>query len=348
MELEILQPENPEARGHSPAADFRHRLLAALLLLALVAGGTTSAVGQGMEIVALETVSGTLLGVEDNLARVDKGLTAGIRPGDIAEIYYTASRRRVVVNRGEVVELDEFTALLEVEPEFMILPGYSADFEIPRNRISPLGIADLARSRLEARTTVRDLRALIDRLVPEDAFIEQEFVRLIEERRRRRGSEAAAEPPPPDPPPADTPVRAEQPTGRGTPHRETPHRGTPEFSYEGEYHEPEILAMVQAWAEAWTGADVDAYLGFYSRDFRPPRGLDRDAWAIQRRQRLTGPRFIELSLVFEEARSVGVGRGWAKFRQAYRSDTYRDAVSKRLELVWEDEDWRIAQEIVED
>ncbi len=345
MELASLASgsENPGTRGKAWRTGWRPAAL--LLVFAL---WTAAAAAQDMEIVALETVSATLLSVEDNLARIDKGLTAGIRPGDIAEIYYLASRRRVVVNRGEVIELDEFTAVLEVEPEFMILPGYSADFEIPRNRISPLGIVDLARSRLEARTTVSDLRALIDRLVPEDAFIEQEFMRLIEERRKRRGEAVAtAQPPPPPPAPPEPPPADRGATPRGTPPRGAPPREAPQFSYEGEYHEPEILAMIQAWAEAWATQDVDAYLAFYSQAFRPSRGLSRGAWAAQRRQRLTGPRFIELSLVFEEARSVGVGQGWARFRQAYRSDTYRDAVTKRLELVWEDQDWKIAQEIVE-
>ncbi len=326
---------NRPRRGAQRKIGRELRRLAALALAA-AAGTAGPAAGQGMEIVALETVSGTLMSVEGNLARVDVGLAAGIRPGDIAEIYYRASQRRVVVNRGEAVEIDEFTTLLEVEPEFMILPGYSADFEIPRNRIAPLGIADLARSRLEARTTVRDLRALIDRLVPEDEFIEREFVRLIEERRRRRGT---AEPPPA--PPATAASSDAPPTERGTAESGT------EFSYEGEYHEPEILAMVQAWAEAWAAQDVARYLGFYSRGFRPPDGLDRDAWEAQRRDRLAAPTFIRLALVFEEARSVGVDGGWARFRQSYRSNTYRDVVTKRLELTWEDEDWKIAREIVE-
>ena len=105
--------------------------------------------------------------------------------------------------------------------------------------------------------------------------------------------------------------------------------------------------MVQAWAEAWSEQEVATYLGFYSRDFRPSRGLSRGAWEAQRRDRVASPRLIQLSLVFQEARSVGVDRGWVRFRQAYRSDTYRDVVTKRLELVWEDEDWKIAQEIVE-
>ena len=106
--------------------------------------------------------------------------------------------------------------------------------------------------------------------------------------------------------------------------------------------------MVQAWAEAWSGQDVQSYLGFYARGFRPARGLSRSAWERQRRTRVARPRFIRLELVFLEARSIDVGRGWAEFEQTYRSNSYGDRVTKRLDLVWEGDDWKIERESVLD
>ncbi len=333
-----------------------------------------------MEIIALVSVIATILSVEDNYARIDAGLVAGVRAGDIAEIYYMApigsEKKRVVVNRGEVVEVDELTALLEVEPEFTVMTGYTVEFEIPQNRISPLGVVELARSRLEARTTVAELTSLIDQLVPEDEFIEQQFIRLIEQRQARRqaGSRQAgtqqagqgqaeqgqaeprqagprqAEPRQAEPRQAE-PRQAEQGQA-GTQQAEPRQADEPEssssFRYGEGYQEPEIVAMVQSWAESWSSQNVEGYLSFYSRDFQPPQGTRRAAWQSTRRIRLTRPHYIQLALVFQEARSIDVGRGWVEFEQTYRSDTFGDRVTKRLDLVWEGDDWKIVRESVLD
>jgi hypothetical protein len=41
----------------------------------------------------------------------------------------------------------------------------------------------------------------------------------------------------------------------------------------------ELLSRVNGWAKAWSAQDVSGYLGYYSNDFAPPKGLARKTWA---------------------------------------------------------------------
>lgn len=44
-------------------------------------------------------------------------------------------------------------------------------------------------------------------------------------------------------------------------------------------------ATLQAWAQAWSAKQFDAYFATYARDFAPEGGLSRSAWEAQRRDR---------------------------------------------------------------
>ncbi len=108
--------------------------------------------------------------------------------------------------------------------------------------------------------------------------------------------------------------------------------------------EEALERTVRAWADAWAGQRVADYLGHYARDFRPGDGLSREAWAEQRRRRLTNPGRIELVLDRLSFRVSGPGAAEARFLQTYRSDVYADRVNKVLELVREDGAWKIRRE----
>ncbi len=102
--------------------------------------------------------------------------------------------------------------------------------------------------------------------------------------------------------------------------------------------------LVEGWSQAWSDQDVDAYLSFYSRSFKPDAGQSRSAWAASRRERLRAPEFIEVTVSGLEAEVVSESRGRASFEQGYRSDTFQDTVHKVLELVREDGRWKILEE----
>lgn len=117
-------------------------------------------------------------------------------------------------------------------------------------------------------------------------------------------------------------------------------------------HIDELQPEVEAWARAWSDQDVDAYLSFYSDDFVPPDGMTIESWRAQRRDRLTRPNRIEVSL--SDFRRVGFNKISSgdrqlelvkvRFHQVYESDTFSDEVDKELQLELVDLTWKIHSE----
>lgn len=108
----------------------------------------------------------------------------------------------------------------------------------------------------------------------------------------------------------------------------------------------ELTELASAWAAAWSGQRVEAYLACYAAGFRPPDGRSRADWEAARRERILKPRQIEVRLAGFAAELVDARRARVRFEQTYRSDRYVDTVHKTLELVREDGAWRIADERV--
>ncbi len=106
------------------------------------------------------------------------------------------------------------------------------------------------------------------------------------------------------------------------------------------------IDAIRAWAAAWSEQRVDDYLSFYARRFRPPDGLGRDAWETQRRQRLSRPRFIRVTISRLSAQLADDGTVTATFRQGYESDGFADTVTKTMTLAEEDGAWRVLSERV--
>jgi hypothetical protein len=108
-----------------------------------------------------------------------------------------------------------------------------------------------------------------------------------------------------------------------------------------------IAAALAAWAGAWARQDVAAYLGSYAAGFRPTADLSRPAWESLRRQRLLTPATIRVEIEEVEIERVGESRAEARFVQSYSSPSYSDVVTKSLELVEEEGQWRIVSERAE-
>ncbi|MGQ0530172.1 MAG: tetratricopeptide repeat protein [Panacagrimonas sp.] len=104
-----------------------------------------------------------------------------------------------------------------------------------------------------------------------------------------------------------------------------------------------VNAALGAWADAWSARDVDAYLAAYSEDFRPEGGLSRQTWSAQRRDRITRPSRIKVSVVNPSLAALGDGRVRVNFRQEYESDSFADQVSKVIELRNQN-GWKIVRE----
>ncbi|MDH3746406.1 MAG: hypothetical protein OES47_15010, partial [Acidobacteriota bacterium] len=109
----------------------------------------------------------------------------------------------------------------------------------------------------------------------------------------------------------------------------------------------EPAVVVGHWARAWSEQRVEDYLGFYTADFVPANGMSRSEWEAYRRDRLTAPRSISVSLDEIRQETVGEDRVEVVFAQSYNADSYSDRVRKTLLLALETDGWRIAGETAE-
>lgn len=106
----------------------------------------------------------------------------------------------------------------------------------------------------------------------------------------------------------------------------------------------EVTAMLEAWASAWSGQDVDAYLAFYAPDFTPPRGALRADWEDERGERLMRPEYIEVRLEDVQVRLRGDDKATVRLVQSYRSPGYQDRARKAFSLVRHGGRWLIGSE----
>jgi ribosomal protein L6P/L9E len=88
---------------------------------------------------------------------------------------------------------------------------------------------------------------------------------------------------------------------------------------------------------------VDAYLAFYARDFKTPKGETRAEWEAARKQRVSTPKKIEVAVESPKVTLKG-DSAVVTFRQAYRSDSLKISGRKTLHMVRSDARWLIQEE----
>lgn len=104
-----------------------------------------------------------------------------------------------------------------------------------------------------------------------------------------------------------------------------------------------VESAVQAWAKAWAGKNMQAYLGAYAPNFTPPGGQSRSEWEADRKARILPRSRIGVDLSDINV-SVNGDRATAKFRQAYSSDTLNVTSRKTLDMVKIGNRWLILRE----
>ena len=110
--------------------------------------------------------------------------------------------------------------------------------------------------------------------------------------------------------------------------------------------EKAVTDLVSNWSAAWSGKQLDTYLGFYAQSFEASGGRSRADWAAKRRVRVTKEGPITLKLEQPSCKVVSKERSEVTFTQQYRSQDYSDTVQKTLELVQEGGKWKIQRERV--
>ena len=105
-----------------------------------------------------------------------------------------------------------------------------------------------------------------------------------------------------------------------------------------------VLAAVSSWAKAWSDRDADAYLAHSATNFEVPGGDARPAWEAMRRERITRPKSIKVTVSSPKVSFDANGRAQVTFRQRYLSDTLDTTGSKTLTLANSGGRWQIVQE----
>lgn len=106
----------------------------------------------------------------------------------------------------------------------------------------------------------------------------------------------------------------------------------------------EVMEAVNAWAQAWSKKDVEAYLSHYAKDFRTPGQQSRAEWEKLRRSRIDAPKSISVELGSPKVTMEGADRARVSFRQTYRSDVFKGTSRKTLTMVKADGRWLIQDE----
>ena len=107
----------------------------------------------------------------------------------------------------------------------------------------------------------------------------------------------------------------------------------------------DVAKALNSWANAWSNKDVSAYLGHYAHDFQTPGGLSRSAWELERKQRITKPGAIQVSIEKLDIKLAG-DSATATFRQNYRSASLKVSSTKSVTMVLRDGKWLIKHEQV--
>ena len=105
-----------------------------------------------------------------------------------------------------------------------------------------------------------------------------------------------------------------------------------------------VLASVERWRAAWQAKDLTRYFAAYAPDFRPPNNLPRAKWEAQRRDRLSKPTFIVVTVRDAQVKLGRDDAAVAVFVQEYESDLLKESGRKTLKLARYGNDWLIVEE----
>jgi tetratricopeptide (TPR) repeat protein len=133
----------------------------------------------------------------------------------------------------------------------------------------------------------------------------------------------------PAPAPAAKPAPAEKPAPSAKPAAADP---------------GDVMKALNAWAQAWSKKDADAYLSFYAKDFKTPGGEPRAEWEKTRRARIAAPKSISVSIASPKVTMAGSNQATVTFRQSYRSDKLKSTSTKTMVMVRNEGRWQIQQE----
>jgi tetratricopeptide (TPR) repeat protein len=106
----------------------------------------------------------------------------------------------------------------------------------------------------------------------------------------------------------------------------------------------EVLQALNDWAKAWSSRNVKKYLAMYAKDFKTPNNESRSKWEQQRRDRISKPQPIVVSVSNARVKFQDDNHASVSFVQSYRSGALKSTTLKTLEMTKSDGLWQILSE----
>ena len=107
----------------------------------------------------------------------------------------------------------------------------------------------------------------------------------------------------------------------------------------------EVRWVLEQWRDAWSRRDVDAYLGFYARDFTPASGITRSTWAKERRENFASRNDIRIKIRHVTVHAIDAESVRVWLHQDYASGLYKEILQPKTFLFTrEGGAWKIAGE----
>ncbi|CAN2040807.1 hypothetical protein GMMP15_2020007 [Candidatus Magnetomoraceae bacterium gMMP-15] len=104
-----------------------------------------------------------------------------------------------------------------------------------------------------------------------------------------------------------------------------------------------IMEALNAWKDAWSAMNLDAYLSFYAQNFKPDNGLNRKTWEKQRHRRFKKD-YIKIVITKPEINFETCTLAKVIFYQKYESNSFKDYTMKYLVFQKSGTHWRIIKE----
>ena len=141
------------------------------------------------------------------------------------------------------------------------------------------------------------------------------------------------------PTPAPTPIPTPAPTPAKIPEKPVEKSEKPKQN-----PSQAITDAVNSWAQAWSNQNVSSYLSHYAADFKTPKGEPRSEWEKFRKERISAPKKIQVSLSAIKISVKDDTHAQVTFRQHYRADTLNTSATKTFVLIKSGDKWLIQQE----
>ncbi len=105
-----------------------------------------------------------------------------------------------------------------------------------------------------------------------------------------------------------------------------------------------VLKAVHGWAAAWSAQDATRYLSYYAAEFKVPANQSRAQWQDTRKDRLTKPRYIKVTLSNEKVSFTDDEHATVTLRQTYLASHLKTSGNKTLQMIRSNGKWLITDE----